>query len=206
MMRTLILIAALVAGGVMGAEAQTNHYALTDSVELTVVKPAKPSNETKQERKAREKRQKEQVDSLAHDLSAQAVEQGFFALMADRMTIGRLGYTVNPVQSNANFVLMQGENAMVQLAFNNGMLGQNGLGGLTLPGHITNKRIKTDKKGNVYLSFMIVGSQFNADVAITLTAGSDYATAIITPTFGSERLTVSGRLLPYRNKNIDFNQ
>ena len=170
----------------MSASSQTNHYTLADSVELTVVKPAKPSNETKQERKAREKRQKEQVDSLAHDLSSQAVEQGYFALMADRMTIG--------------------ENAMVQLAFNNGMLGQNGLGGITLPGHISNKRITTDKKGNVYLSFIIVGSQFNADVAITLSANSDYATAIITPTFGSDRLTVYGRLLPYRNSRIDFNQ
>ncbi len=205
-MKALFWIITFVTCGCMSASSQTNHYTLADSVELTVVKPAKPSNETKQERKAREKRQKEQVDSLAHDLSSQAVEQGYFALMADRMTIGRSGYTVNSVQSNANFVLMQGENAMVQLAFNNGMLGQNGLGGITLPGHISNKRITTDKKGNVYLSFIIVGSQFNADVAITLSANSDYATAIITPTFGSDRLTVYGRLLPYRNSRIDFNQ
>ena len=66
-MKALFWIITFVACGCMSAASQTNHYTLADSVELTVVKPAKPSNETKQERKAREKRQKEQVDSLTHD-------------------------------------------------------------------------------------------------------------------------------------------
>ena len=67
-----------------------------------------------------------------------------FAIEANRFA-DRYGrqYFLN---SNANFIMADGENGVIQLAFNNGP-GYNGLGGITLQGRVTKFTVHPRKNG-----------------------------------------------------------
>ncbi|MBR5102235.1 MAG: DUF4251 domain-containing protein [Muribaculaceae bacterium] len=158
--------------------------------------------ETKKERKAREKQQKQRVDSLAHEKAVQAIVQRHFALTASQVRVGRIGYPVSGLNEDANYVLMQGDAGIVQVALGGPSPGLNGLGGITLPGNIKGFEITQGKNGDVYVSYSMISSRMNADVYITLYGGGDKATAQVTPTLGSDKIELIGQLVPYRNKDL----
>ncbi|MBR5638722.1 MAG: DUF4251 domain-containing protein [Muribaculaceae bacterium] len=160
-----------------------------------------PENETKKERKERIKKDKEIVDSIYHLKAKLAADDGYFVLQATevRNSYGRYELGLN---DNTNFLLMQGDKGIFQVAFNNMSAGANGLGGVTLHGNISRKELKYDKKGNTIISYMMVGRRMNASVTITLFKGSDQAVADVFPTLGNGRITLRGRLVPYLNEDI----
>ena len=65
--------------------------------------------------------------------------------------------------------------------------------------------IKDDKKGNTIMTYSMIGRNMNASVSITIYSGSDQAVADIYPTLGYGRISLRGRLVPYRNDNISIN-
>lgn len=80
-----------------------------------------------------------------HDSAMKALQDSAFILKADKVTFrrGRIAY----VSSTTNFVSMEGERAVIQLAFPNlPWPGANGLGGITVDGIVTNVSVKTDQK------------------------------------------------------------
>ena len=181
---------------------QAKSETASDSVELTVVKPSKLTKESKEERKAREKRERQAIDSIAHIKAVEAIDSGYFVILADNLSLGRLGYMVSDINSNANFILMQNDGGIFQIAFNNGRLGLNGMGGVTLHGAIRNKQVKNDKNGGVFVSYNLIGSGVNAYVTISLMPGSDRVDATVTQMMGPERISMMGSLVPYRNDDI----
>ena len=104
--------------------------------------------------------------------------------------------------SNTNFVSVQDDKATVQVAFNIPISGLNGLGGVTVDGQFSKYDLRTDKKGNVMLSLSVMGSGISARVDITLYAGSNEATVNILPNFSSNRLTLSGVILPLHKSRV----
>lgn len=173
-----------------------------DSVALTVVKPSKLTKESKAERKAREKREQQTLDSIAHLKAVEAIDSGYFVILVDNLSLGRLGYMVSDINSNTNFILAQNDGGIFQMAFNNGRLGLNGMGGVTLHGAIRNKQVKTEKNGDVFVSYNLIGSSVNVYVSFTLMAGSDRVDATVTQMMGPERISMMGTLVPYRNDDI----
>ena len=160
-----------------------------------------PANETKKERKERIKKDHQIVDSIFNLKALQAVKDGYFVLQATEVSNSYGRYTLG-LDDNTNFLLMQGEKGIFQVAFNTTNPGLNGLGGITLHGNIGKKDFRTDKKGNTIISYNMIGSRMNASVTITLFKESDQAIADIYPTLGNGRVTLRGRLVPYRNDNI----
>ena len=75
--------------------------------------------------KAREKIEEER----AYTDAVQAIKERKFVLEADRVTFkrGRSAF----VTSNTNFILLNGNRASVQIAFNGAFAGPNGIGGVT---------------------------------------------------------------------------
>ena len=203
MRRIIILLAAALIAPIV-ATAQDDIYLDSDSVELKVVETAPIVKESKKERKEREKRQRQRVDSLAHVKSMGAIMRDYYVLLADEVGVGNMGYMEYGVQRSTNFIVVQGDKAMVQFAFHNGSFGANGLGGLTVSGRVTNKQVSQDKKGNVWITFHIIGSRVNADVNIEMYANCDYANAQVNATLGRERLQMNGRLVPYKNDDLHF--
>lgn len=208
-MKKLILSLALMACASLAANAQS---AVADDiysddnagseVQLSVVTPAQQKQETKAERKAREKRNKELVDSIAHLKAVQALEQGYYVLLADHVSMPRSGYVVSGLSNNSNFLLRQGDGGIFQVAFNNGRMGFNGLGGITLNGKVSGVRLRQGKKGDATITYNMIGTQMNANVQITVYEKSNRASAYVTPNLGTGSITLEGTLVPYRNKGI----
>lgn len=183
--------------GALLAQAQVVDDIYGDNVDLTIVTPAQKDNESKDAQKEHKKLMKQRVDSLGHAKAAAALERGYWVIVADRINVGYTGYTVSGLNGNTNFVFQQAQEGMVQFAFNHGGPSINGLGGMTLEGKISGVKMRTDKKGNIIYSYSIMSTDINAQVTITVFAGTDYAEALVQPTFSGPRMTLSGRLVPY---------
>lgn len=151
---------------------------------------------TREEKKAAQKA----LDMSYFEEAKQAIESQAFTLEADRVIFkrGRSAF----VTANTNFVTVNGEQSSVQVAFNTTLSGPNGIGGVTVDGRVSNYQVKTDKKGNVFVSFSVMGIGISAQVNITLTHGSNQASVDIRPNFNSNRLTLTGTLLPLDKSNV----
>ena len=57
--------------------------------------------------------------------------------------------------------------------------------------------MRTDKKGNIIYTYNIMSTDINAQITVTVFAGTDYAEALVQPTFDGPRMTLTGRLVPY---------
>ena len=112
-----------------------------DNVQLGIITPAEPVEETEQEIKEREKRLRELNDDVAYAKASNSIQRGYFVLVADNIQIGNTGYRHYDISNNSNFVLVQGDDGIIQFALNTGMPGSNGLGGWTGKGPVRNKRI-----------------------------------------------------------------
>lgn len=146
--------------------------------------------------KAREKRE----EARAYADAVQAINNRKFVLEADRITFkrGRSAF----VTSNTNFVLLNGEKASVQVAFNGPYAGPNGIGGITVDGRVGEVKTATDKKGNVICSFSVMGVGISAQVSIRLTHDTNNASVTINPNFNSNRLSLDGKVIPLSESSV----
>ena len=71
------------------------------------------------------------VDSLAHIKADRALQNRRFVIMAERVSIGRAGIMLNNLRRETNFVYVVDNDAVIQLALENGNIGFNGLGGIS---------------------------------------------------------------------------
>ena len=157
-----------------------------------------PQNETKAERKAREKRLKAMADSVAFIEASNALDSANFVITADRMTMGNSGRMFSSPNSSTNFILLQGDEATVQIAFDNGAPGLNGLGGITVEGAVSGLKRSQTKKGDLCYDFSVQGVAISAQISIVVYKGGNSAMAIVSPNFHSQKLTVYGPLIPYK--------
>lgn len=151
---------------------------------------------TREQKKA----EQEALDLMLYDEAKQAIEAKNFVLEADRVMFkyGTSAY----VSSNTNFVAVNGDKAVVQVAFNIPVSGPNGLGGVTVDGSVSGYKQTVDKKGNIYVTMNVMGIGISAQVNIRLTQGSNNATVDISPNFNSNNFSLSGSLIPMFKANV----
>ena len=80
--------------------------------------------------------------------------------------------------------------------------GPNGVGGVTVEGRASDIKIETDKKGNVTFSMNVLGSGISASVYLSLPVGGNNASVTVDPNFSSNRITLSGTLLPTEQSSV----
>lgn len=153
----------------------------------------------KQERQE-QKAQEEFQDSLLFRQAYQAIDGKSFTLEAGQVVF-KGGQTAF-VSTSTNFISVDGDMAVVQIAFNGASSGLNGLGGITVKGSVSGYRVKTDKAGNVYVSMNVVGTAVSATVSITLYNGSNQASVTVNPNFNSNRLTLNGKIVPFSKSTV----
>lgn len=151
---------------------------------------------TRQERKIAQQKENERLYKEA----IQALENNNFVLEADRLIFKR-GRSVS-VTSIKNFISMANKKATVQVSFDTPRPLQNGLGGFTVEGNVSDVKMKQDKKGSVIYSFFVQGVSISAYVSISLSPGSNNVSATIMPSFNSNTLTMNGKLLPQGKARI----
>lgn len=155
----------------------------------------------KKEREAR-RAIEAQMDSVAFLKAVNALKEGAFVLEATNVTFSN--GLVRFVSSNTNYVQMDNGEGVVQTAFSNFTYnpGPNGLGGVTVEGRISSPTLKEDKDGNVYYTYSIQGVAISATVSISLTAGTNNASAQISPNFNGNNMTMTGNLLPLAESDV----
>lgn len=169
-----------------------------DNVQLEMITPAEPVQESKQEIKEREKKLRELNDDVAFAKASNSLRRGYFVLLIDDISIGRMGYRISGLTNSSNFVLVQDEDGIIQYAFSMISSGYNGLGGWTGKGTVRNKKLSYGKNGDVHLQYQLVCKHSVEDVSITLYHNSNRAVADVR---GSQHISVYGRILPYRDKD-----
>ena len=146
-------------------------------------------------------RAEEQVqDMAAYQQAVQALKNKQFVLEANQV-IFRNGMS-SFVTSNTNFVLMNGNRATVQTAFNTPYPGPNGIGGVTVDGNSSDMKMNIDKKGNVNCSFSVQGIGISAQIFISLTNGGNNATVTVNPNFNNNTITLSGNIVPLDQSDV----
>ena len=149
-----------------------------------------------------EKALEAQQDSIAFEKALVALKEGSFVLEADNIMFpnGIIRY----ITSSTNYVEVQDGQGIVQTAFSNFSYnpGPNGLGGVTVQGNISEPEIKTDKHGNVFYNFSISGIAISATISITLTGGTNEASAYISPNFNNNNITMTGHIVPYEESVV----
>lgn len=164
------------------------------------------SEREKEWRAERERRRSEaralemQQDSVAYTQAVSALKEGNWALEANNVNFFN-GIT-RFVSSNTNYISCEDGEGTVQTAFNNFSYSPNGLGGVTVQGDVVGERMSTDKDGNIYYSFSIQGGAISATVYLTLTGGTNQASATVNPNFSGRSMTFDGYLVPYDQASI----
>ena len=160
----------------------------------------KDTKDEKMQKRAIEKRIEAIQDSIRSAEAFSALKQLDFVLEANRLSFN--GRANAYVTSNTNFILLNGDRASVQIAFNGAFAGPNGIGGVTVDGTVGEVKTTTDKKGNVTCNFSVTGVGISAQVSIRLTRGRNNVSATVNPNFNSNRLTLDGKLVPLSESNI----
>ena len=152
-------------------------------------------------KRAAEERMEIHNDSVQYMQAIAALKSGSWALEASNITFNN--GTNDFVTESTNFVSMNNGEATVQTALDNSNIySPNGLGGITLTGRVGNEEFNVDRYGNVYYTFGIYGNEISATVSVTLTAGSNQASATVSPNFNNRNITMNGYMYPYSNAGI----
>lgn len=179
------------------------------SVCFSVTMNAQTKKEERAAKRAALKKEREarraieaQMDSVAFLKAVNALKEGAFVLEANNVTFPN--GLVRFVSSTTNYVQMDDGEGIVQTAFSNFTYnpGPNGLGGVTVEGKINSPNLKKDKDGNVYFTYSIQGVAISATVSISLTAGTNNASAQISPNFNGNNLTMTGTLVPLSESDV----
>ena len=140
-------------------------------------------------------------DSIAFVQAVEALRTGSWALEASNITFNN-GVT-RFVTSSTNYVAVNAGEGTVQTAFNNtNITSPNGLGGVTLEGSVWGERMGTDDNGNIFYSSSIQGSGISAIITVTLTAGSNQASATVNANYSGNKMVFNGYLYPYNSAGI----
>ena len=150
--------------------------------------------------KAQKKEIRAQEDSLRALVAAKAVVDRQFIAIADQITLRR-GRTFN-VNSSLNYVSLNGNDAVIQVASTSGWPGFNGLGGVTLKGTATDIRKSFDKKGNLSMSMRVSGSGLSGEVRLQMPRGSDRAYVQVKGTFSFNQLSMYCTVEPYDGTGV----
>lgn len=154
----------------------------------------------REQRRAANRALEQQQDSIAFVQAVKALKEGSWILEANNVNFYN-GIT-RFVTPSTNYISCDDDEGTIQTAFSNFTYSPNGLGGVTLKGNVSGDRMSTDRDGNIYYSYTIQGSTLSATVYLTLTAGTNQASASINPNFSGQTMTFDGYLVPYDQASI----
>ena len=150
--------------------------------------------------RARLKAEEQAADQVAYQQAVQAIKDKQFVLEADQVIFKR-GQTAF-VSSNTNFVMLNGQRATVQVAFNTPYPGPNGIGGVTVDG--TTFGCKSDYRQTRQCELQLQRTRYRylGTSLYHIDKRSNNATVTINPNFNSNTLTLSGNLVPLNQSDV----
>ncbi|MGM9813013.1 MAG: DUF4251 domain-containing protein [Muribaculaceae bacterium] len=149
------------------------------------------------EQKAAEKHLTAMMDSLDNKHAIDAINDGNFILLADKISFTHAGGSPISVFENTNFIYVLNGESVIQFAVDASRSALNGLGGITWKGEVSAKKVTTDKKGNTYVQFNVHGSRTNMAITITLYKNSNQAYARVSSNYTNANMSFYGKIQPY---------
>ncbi len=135
-----------------------------------------------------------------YEKAVDAIKERAFVLEANRIDFKRGRFTY--VTPNTNFLMVDGNKATIQLAFNSPYAGPNGIGGLTLDGTISGISMETTKKGRITYQMSVQGAAGSAVVRLSMFEGSNRCSATVSSNFTSNEVTFTGLVYPKEESNV----
>lgn len=159
---------------------------------------AQEEQKSRKEKRA-EKKQRELAQLEANRvLQEQWVENKTFVLEATQV-FGKKG-SMFQLTPSTNFVYINGDQAILQLSFN-GLVGWNGVGGITVKGKITKYKSDTENKNKpIYIQLSIQGSEGFQDVTLWISSNGN-GEAQITDIRGN-RIRFTGDVLSLEDSRV----
>ena len=154
----------------------------------------------REQRRAQAKALELQQDSTAFAQALKALKADSWVLEANNVNFSN-GIT-RFVTPSTNYISFDDDEGTIQTAFSNFTYSPNGLGGITVQGNVSGQQMTVDKDGNVYYNFSIQGIAISATVSLTLTGGTNQASATVNPNFTGRTITFDGYLVPYSQATI----
>lgn len=141
------------------------------------------------------------VDSISAVQALAAMNMASFVLEADNVTFRR-GYR-RMVNNNTNFISLDGNRAVIQVAPSDFHSGPNGVGGVTVQGSVSSVELISEKdEDDVVFRMNVSGIGVSAHVLIRMNVKSNRATATITPNFNSNIITMDGWIVPFEMSSV----
>lgn len=164
---------------------------LTLLIGLFIFSANADKRETRSERRAREAVQ----DSLDYESAKSAMDMMKFIIKVDKITDPN-GRTTSIQQVNSNFISVEDDYTIIQVAIYNDRLGRNGIGGATVDGLINHKEQTTAKNGNTIMKYSVLGNQISTQVQVTLLKDSNKVVVMLMPNDRGGDYTLYGNLYP----------
>lgn len=139
-------------------------------------------------------------DSVAYRAALTALKEGSWVLEANNLNFAN--GVMRFVSPSTNYIGCDNGEGTIQTAYANFTYSPNGLGGVTVQGDVLGGGLSVDRDGNAYYTFSIQGSAVSATVAVTLTGGTNQASAVVTPNFTGQSMTFDGYLVPYSQSTV----
>lgn len=155
---------------------------------------------TKEEKKAMKMAKKEEEARKRNEalLRYKAIAENKTWVL-EAHTVFEKGGQSFPMNPSINFVSVEGEETTIQLSFN-GILGWNGVGGITLEGKTTKYEV-SDSKNTITITMTAIGSGMGP-VDLLVTVGSDgNGRATISGNWGN-RITFAGNFVSFEDSNV----
>lgn len=159
---------------------------------------AQEAQKSKKEKREERKQQELTQQNATRAQQESWVENKTFVLEASQV-FGKKGsqYQLSP---STNFVYINGDQAIVQLSFN-GLVGWNGVGGITIKGKITKYEYSTEKKNKpIYIQLGIQGSEGFQDVTLWVSSSGN-GEAQVTDMRGN-RIRFTGKVLSLEDSKV----
>ncbi|MFI3239861.1 MAG: DUF4251 domain-containing protein [Bacteroidales bacterium] len=149
------------------------------------------NNETRAERREREII----LDSLKYNTAQNAMEQMQFVIKVDKVTLPS-GKTIFIQLAKMNFITVDDDYTIIQVAVPNIDTKFNEFGGITVDGLVTYQKLAETKKGDFILKYSVLGNYISAQVHITLLNNSNRTIVRVIPNYKGGDVTLYGELLP----------
>ncbi|ANQ47502.1 DUF4251 domain-containing protein [Flammeovirga yaeyamensis] len=183
----VLLVTLLFAVSIQAQDTSSNNKALTKK-EIRAQKRAERLKAKEEKRK-----QAEAYEQILHAQAVTGIDSMAFVLEANQV-YDRYGNIEN-VNGNINFVSVNGDRAVFQLGFD-GVVGLNGVGGITMEGKISDYEVKEEKNGRRTVTFNVMGPVMLARMQFSIDGSGNYANVKVNAQTENIELSFRGVVKP----------
>jgi len=168
-------------------------FTLLLSFTMVLFAQEKETKLTRKEKRELKKQEQKEFEKALIAALAVSIDSQKWVLEANSLANKR-GSSI-PVNSNLNFIAIEGDEAFIQLGSNSG-LGSNGVGGVSVRARVTKYEVKkNEKKGTYYFQIYTSSAIGSFDIRMDCNASGQIASATISGST-SKKVTYSGQLVP----------